>query len=74
MRSKTLVAFLVLTCGLWSGLQVLSAASAAETPAVVVPAPEFEFKPVPDGAEVRHDFVFKNTGTGLLKIESVKTA
>lgn len=34
--------------------------------------PEFEFKPVVAGKEVLHDFMIKNKGNGVLKIEKVK--
>ena len=75
MRSRTLCMILVLVCALWSGLQVWGVeAVAAEVPAVVLPAPAFEFKPVPEGAEVKHDFIVQNRGDGLLKIAEVKTA
>ena len=75
MRSKTLCVFLVLACSLWGSLQVRGVeAAAGEVPAVVMPAPDFEFKPVPDGAEVKHDFIIQNMGSGLLKIKQVKTA
>ena len=75
MRSKTLCGVVVLACALWGGLQVRGEeAVAAEVPAVVMPGPDFEFKPVPEGAEVKHEFIVQNKGNGLLKIAEVKTA
>jgi hypothetical protein len=75
MRRKTLCVFLVLACALWGALPVGGREAAAEeAPAVVIISPDFEFKPVPEGAEVKHDFIVQNKGNGLLKIEEVKTA
>ena len=42
-------------------------------PAAVLPARGYKFEPVPDGIEVRHDFVLQNKGNAPLIISSVKT-
>ena len=44
-----------------------------QAPAAVLPARGFEFEPVPDGVEVRHDFVLQNKGNAPLTISRVKT-
>jgi hypothetical protein len=46
----------------------------SQAPAVVLPARGFEFEPVPDGVEVRHDFVLQNKGNAPLIISRVKTS
>jgi outer membrane protein OmpA-like peptidoglycan-associated protein len=45
----------------------------SQAPAAVLPARGYEFEPVPDGVEVRHDFVLQNKGTAPLIISRVKT-
>lgn len=42
-------------------------------PKISVPAKTFKFKSVPDGSEIKHDFVIQNLGDAPLRIESVKT-
>ncbi|UCF92325.1 MAG: hypothetical protein JSW39_29340 [Desulfobacterales bacterium] len=42
-------------------------------PVAYLPESRYEFSRVVDGTEVIHDFVIQNKGTGLLKIEKVKT-
>ena len=44
-----------------------------EVPAAVLPARSYEFKPVLEGDEVRHDFIIQNKGTAPLFISRVKT-
>jgi hypothetical protein len=46
----------------------------SQAPAAVLPARGYEFEPVPDGVEVRHDFVLQNKGTAPLIISRVKTS
>lgn len=45
----------------------------SSTPSVFVPAASYRFAPVAEGTRVTHDFVIRNRGTGLLKIEKVRT-
>jgi hypothetical protein len=42
-------------------------------PLAVLPARSYVFEPVPDGAQVHHDFVIQNKGNVPLHISSVKT-
>jgi len=48
-------------------------AAATGSPVAIVNERSFTFSPVPEGTDVVHDFVIKNTGTAPLKIEQVKT-
>jgi len=43
------------------------------SPAVFVPEPFYEFDPVAEGSEVRHDYVIRNNGKDTLEIQKVKT-
>lgn len=43
-----------------------------EAPSIQVPSPTHDFGEVPEGAEVTHDFVIKNTGKAPLEIQQVK--
>ncbi len=61
---------------LWLGLGLLAAslsAGAAEpgkgAPVIHCAQPEYNFGSVNRGAEVKHTFVIKNKGKGVLKIE-----
>ncbi|MBA3010067.1 MAG: DUF1573 domain-containing protein [Proteobacteria bacterium] len=42
-------------------------------PSAVISNPDYQFSPVLDGTEVTHEFVVKNKGDALLKIEKVET-
>ncbi len=42
-------------------------------PVAVLPDPAYEFKTVPEGVNVLHDYLIQNKGTALLTIERVKT-
>lgn len=53
--------------------QASSVAAAVEKPSVLLPEMSYEFDPVVDGTEITHDFRVKNTGSGPLAIEQVKT-
>ncbi len=44
-----------------------------QAPAAVLPVRGYEFEPVPDGVEVRHDFILQNKGNAPLIISRVKT-
>ncbi len=46
----------------------------AKVPKAVVDQKEFGFDSVPEGIMVTHNFILKNTGDAVLKIENVKTA
>ena len=48
-------------------------AQVESTATAFFPQTRHEFLPVLDGAKVIHDFVIKNTGTAMLKVERVKT-
>ena len=67
MKQKTYM--MCLTVGLV--LCLLTAAAAA--PAIDVPQPRHEFAPVPEGAEVSHDFTIRNRGGSDLEIQKVET-
>jgi hypothetical protein len=45
----------------------------SEYPAAALPVRSYEFEAVPDGVEVRHEFVIQNKGTAPLLISRVKT-
>jgi outer membrane protein OmpA-like peptidoglycan-associated protein len=45
----------------------------SQAPAAVLPVRGYEFEPVPDGFEVRHDFILQNKGNAPLIISRVKT-
>jgi hypothetical protein len=45
----------------------------SQAPAAVLPVRGYEFEPVPDGVEVRHDFILQNKGNAPLIISRVKT-
>ncbi len=47
--------------------------SILQTPVAVLPSESYQFEPVPDGMEVRHDFVIQNAGEAQLLINRVKT-
>jgi len=44
-----------------------------EKPSAMLPELQYEFDPVVDGTEITHDFSIKNTGSGTLAIDQVKT-
>ena len=48
------------------------ASSAQEAPAMSVSESTHDFGEVTEGAEVTHDFLVKNTGSGSLQIEQVR--
>ncbi len=43
------------------------------TPSVLIPNPEHQFGSSPEGIELVHDYIIKNTGTAPLHIINVKT-
>ena len=45
----------------------------SRAPAAVMPVRGYKFEAVPDGVEVRHDFVLQNKGNAPLIIRNVKT-
>ena len=44
-----------------------------KTPVAVLLSNSYQFEPVPDGVEIRHDFVLQNAGNVTLSISRVKT-
>ena len=44
-----------------------------DQPAIEIPSPIHSFGETMEGGEVVHDFLVKNTGTGVLNIDKVKT-
>ncbi|MDY6903624.1 MAG: DUF1573 domain-containing protein [Thermodesulfobacteriota bacterium] len=48
-------------------------AEGAGMPHAVVASTVYEFESVPDGTEVKHDFVLQNTGDAPLKVDNVRT-
>ena len=63
---------LFLTLLFWHGSHPVGAEASA-VPGIFLPEVHFEFPPVFDGQEVRHDFVVRNKGTSPLDIRDVKT-
>ncbi len=47
--------------------------AAASVPKAVVPEFSYNFRPVPEGAKIAHEFVIKNKGDAPLHIQRVKT-
>ena len=45
----------------------------AAVPAAALPEPGYVFDSVPEGVDVLHDYLIRNTGTATLNIEKVKT-
>ena len=43
------------------------------SPGAFLPQQRFEFKPVPEGTKVLHEYVLKNTGSAPLEIKEVRT-
>jgi hypothetical protein len=50
-----------------------AAAASGGAPAIYLPQPRHEFAPVPEGAEVSHDFIIRNRGGADLEILKVDT-
>ena len=44
-----------------------------KAPSVFFPAPEFQFKALVEGEDVRHDFVIMNKGTEMLQVRDIKS-
>jgi Protein of unknown function (DUF1573) len=74
MRTKVFSVLLILFVAplLWHG-SYPAGAEASAVPGIYLPEAHFEFPPVFDGQEVRHDFVVWNKGTSPLDIRDVKT-
>ena len=51
---------------------VAASDATVKAPKAVVIEPDFEFKPVPEGTKITHDFIIKNEGTETLEITQVK--
>lgn len=64
--------FLVLFLSFHPGTDAVHAQT-PEGPRAFVPETHFEFPPVFEGQEVRHDFVIQNRGTVPLDITDVRT-
>lgn len=47
--------------------------NAQDQPNIFIPDSSYEFDPVPDGTNLSHDFVIKNTGKAPLDIYKVQT-
>jgi len=66
---------LILFCGvlvlLTLGLVFVYQAQAGE-PKVLIPEPRWNFGLIPGGSVVSHNYLIKNVGTDVLKIESVR--
>ncbi|MDY6824735.1 MAG: hypothetical protein SWH68_13205 [Thermodesulfobacteriota bacterium] len=60
------LALAVLLCGAFT-------AWAAGGPKAVVDLTDYTFSPVPEGTEVKHDFILQNKGDEALKVERVHT-
>ena len=69
LRVFLLVIFLLMISGGGQAAENVTAPG----PEVFFPQTRFEFAPVVEGIEVRHDFTVQNRGTEPLKITNVKT-
>jgi len=73
MKFKRLTVWIVSLSILFSFNTAVCETDEAKTaPKAVIIEPEFEFKTVPAGTKVTHDYVIKNEGTATLKIIKVK--
>jgi len=72
---KHFLKLLVVFCGIFilSNGVLAEEKSIQDKPVAVIQNPDYEFPSVLDGTEVTHEFVIKNKGDALLKIEKVKT-
>ncbi|MDD2390728.1 MAG: hypothetical protein PHP23_13470 [Desulfobacterales bacterium] len=52
---------------------VCSLAQQAPSPAASFSDTRYEFRTTPDGPEIMHDFIVKNTGDATLNIQKVKS-
>lgn len=79
MKRSTLYAILTLCAALLAALPQVAAATAdaaeaAGQPRAVVDEPIFDAGKLDKGAEINHDFVIRNTGDTVLRIEEVRPA
>jgi len=51
----------------------IAAAAGGGAPQISIGQPRHEFAPVPEGAEVSHDFIIQNRGGSDLEIQKVET-
>jgi hypothetical protein len=51
----------------------IAAADGGGAPQISIEQPRHEFAPVPEGAEVSHDFIIRNRGGSDLEIQKVET-
>jgi len=58
---------------IWTALFLLAAASCTGQPKIQFESLNFDFGDVEIGDDLTHVFIFKNTGTGTLIIENVKS-
>jgi len=72
---KQFLKLLLVFCSIFILSNVVFAAEkpTQNKPVAVIPDPDYEFPSVLDGTEVTHEFVIKNKGDALLKVEKVKT-
>jgi hypothetical protein len=72
-RKASLAAVAAACILLWGTCFAAEQGMSTEQPSAVFPESHFEFAPVPDGAEVLHDYIVRNQGAAPLDIVNVKT-
>ncbi len=71
MKSKSIIILILMF--LWVALVSVSDILAETFPVVFWAEKNYEFKEIPEGTPVVHDFILKNTGNAPLHIEKVLT-
>ena len=59
---------LLLAFFVWPGLGI----TAVPTPSIQLPIPDFYFGVMEEGGTLSHDFLVRNTGSGVLEIRDVR--
>jgi hypothetical protein len=70
-HTKALIVITILCLFIAAGNTYAADPSKAKGPRAVFSEKSFEFEPVVAGTEVTHEFVIRNEGTDVLKIENV---
>jgi hypothetical protein len=74
MRKNALFLFFLSFCILFFETASLGTENKTPNlPSVFVPESRFQFAPVLDGTEIKHDFIVQNNGTVPLTIKKVRT-
>jgi hypothetical protein len=73
MNAKTYLFLFAAAISLCLCGAAIAAAASGNLPVITTLQPRYEFEPVPEGVEVRHDFVIRNQGGSNLEIQNVET-